>query len=170
MPPGLARVIAQSVREQLLEPTTALRFPLRPPGFQSTFRQRQRARSDQFAEIAQAAIAERYGTKLSAPALAPKRVEGERYTLNPSSLFDRQRVLPRVHPGPQRARVRRAVSAVGNHIDIAFSMRGATNAGSEVQISGLRKYMPDYETLALRGRCRIRSLCSTPGARLRMPW
>jgi DNA (cytosine-5)-methyltransferase 1 len=60
VPPGLAEVIAVSVREQLLRPRRRLTFPKRADGFQSTFRQRQRERTNHFKQVAKTIIAERF--------------------------------------------------------------------------------------------------------------
>lgn len=60
VPPLLAHVIAASVREQLVDRTPDLTFPCRPPGFKSTFRQRQRERTHHFRHVAKKVIDERF--------------------------------------------------------------------------------------------------------------
>lgn len=60
VPPLLARVIAMSVREQLLEPTTELTYPRRKFGYAATFRQRQRERTKHFKQVAVKVIEERF--------------------------------------------------------------------------------------------------------------
>ena len=60
VPPQLAYVMASAVRDQLLRPSKALEFPVRPFRFTSTFRQRQRERSKSFREIAKLAIEQQY--------------------------------------------------------------------------------------------------------------
>jgi DNA (cytosine-5)-methyltransferase 1 len=60
VPPLLARILAMSVREQLLEHRQELTYPRRPFGFSATFRQRQRERTKHFRTVAERAIAERY--------------------------------------------------------------------------------------------------------------
>lgn len=60
VPPVLAEVIATSVREQLLRPSSKFTYALRPPGFVPTFRQRQRERTHHFKNVASRAIAERF--------------------------------------------------------------------------------------------------------------
>src|SRR5690606_28607528 len=60
VPPRLSEVIAISLREQVFEANDrSLTYPIRPSGFKSTFRLRQRDRSARFKEIAQKAIQER---------------------------------------------------------------------------------------------------------------
>jgi DNA (cytosine-5)-methyltransferase 1 len=60
VPPRLAYVMASAVRDQLLRPTKQVEFAVRPFGFSSTFRQRQRERSKTFREIAARAIEQQY--------------------------------------------------------------------------------------------------------------
>jgi DNA (cytosine-5)-methyltransferase 1 len=57
VPPKLARAIAVSVRQQLITQSSRLELRVRQPGFQSTFRQRQRLKNKQFNEIARRVIA-----------------------------------------------------------------------------------------------------------------
>ena len=61
VPPRLAEVIAVSVREQLLSPTKQMTYPLRKDGFQSTFRQRQRATTEYYRNVAKSEIERRFG-------------------------------------------------------------------------------------------------------------
>lgn len=60
VPPKLAEVIAVSVREQLLRPRNSLTYTLRPATFKSTFRQRQRERTNHYKKIAEETIALRF--------------------------------------------------------------------------------------------------------------
>lgn len=60
VPPGLAEVIAVSVKEQLLRPAKALTYPSRRAEFSSTFRQRQRERTNHFKAVAKIEIAKRF--------------------------------------------------------------------------------------------------------------
>ena len=153
VPPKLAEAIARSVREQLLDRTPSLTLPLRPFGFRSTFRQRQRQRSDRFAEIAQTAISEQYAQRpVAAIKVAPD--SSERYVLNPRTLFDRRRhVAPGSKSLDRTAPVYEvAVAVSGSHIDIKFNTKNASDGKVNVEISGLRKYLPGFDTLTLRGK------------------
>ncbi len=60
VPPLLARVIAISVREQLIDGLTKFTYPARAFGYQATFRQRQRERTKHFEAVAQQAITEKF--------------------------------------------------------------------------------------------------------------
>jgi DNA (cytosine-5)-methyltransferase 1 len=153
VPPRLARAIACSVREQLFSKTSKLELPLRPVEFRSTFRQRQRERSKDFALIAQAAMAEQYGRLPS----AEKKISpdtNERYMLNPRTLFDRRRLKSKVTSGLDTMApiYDVAVSVSGSHIKIDFNTRGAANGSAKIEISGLRKYLPGFDSLSLNGK------------------
>jgi DNA (cytosine-5)-methyltransferase 1 len=60
VPPLLAEVLAVSVRQQILRPTKDLTYPVRPVGFKSSFRQRQRERTKLFKAVASAEISKRF--------------------------------------------------------------------------------------------------------------
>lgn len=60
VPPKLAEVLAVSVREQILRPVKKQTYPLRPCGFSSTFRRRQREISEYYKEVAKQEIAKRF--------------------------------------------------------------------------------------------------------------
>ncbi|MCJ8052773.1 DNA cytosine methyltransferase [Shinella curvata] len=147
VPPRLAYALAVSVREQLLESTQDLTFAVRPANFKSTFRQRQRLRSARFAEVAKEAIATQYPA--SATHNKPSAVaERESYRLAPKNLFDRTK-----HAADQKISGERAYSIecsdLGPHIEMEFRGPAKTNRVSIVEISGLRKYLPNYDTLRL---------------------
>lgn len=150
VPPKLAYVIASSVREQLLEPSKNLQFALRPEGFTSTFRQRQRARTKRFAEIAQEAIALKYGKK-SSRKKAKQATAAEQYFLNPKNLFDRQHFHDRTLLKSALPQFHVTVEEAASHIEINIQrIDGAkTKSGSMIQITGLKKYLPGYDTLTL---------------------
>lgn len=150
VPPRLAYVIATSVREQLVDGKKTQTFPVRSAGFTSTFRQRQRQRTKRFDEIARIAIAKKYKAKT----IVFKRadVETENYFLNPKNLFDRRKFTRKPHPNSLPL-YQVAIKETGNHISIQFdraNMGAASNV--ELQVAGLKKYLPDFESLSLRGR------------------
>lgn len=64
VPPRLAKVLAVSVKEQLLRPVKYLTYEVRPDGFKSTFRQRQRESTAKYKEIARKEIQKRFGKGL----------------------------------------------------------------------------------------------------------
>ncbi len=73
VPPLLAKVIATSVREQLLDKEGGLTFPCRAFGYAPTFRQRQRERTKHFQAVADRVIDERFGGRTVAAGPAVKR-------------------------------------------------------------------------------------------------
>ena len=60
VPPRLAYTVALSLREQIFDSRGTIKLPLRPEGFVSTFRQRQRERTKKFKVIAAEAIRQQY--------------------------------------------------------------------------------------------------------------
>ena len=60
VPPRLAFVVASALREQFFCARGRVEFPLRPEGFVSTFRHRQRERTKEFKQIADEAIRQQY--------------------------------------------------------------------------------------------------------------
>lgn len=153
VPPRLAEVIAVSVREQLLAPVQDLTYEVRPQDFQSTFRNRQRARSKQFAVIAKKAIRELYGThrpELKSGATVPKKTV---YHLNPDSLFDRRQIQSAKKLNALLPIYKVEVTETGRHVDIKFDRNSATACGSaKVHIEGLKKYLPGFDTVHLEGK------------------
>lgn len=147
VPPRLSFVIAQSVREQLLEPRKSLTFKLRPAGFASTFRQRQRLKSERFSEIARVTIEEQYGKRKSAVRHASVT---QSYFLNPCSLFDRRRIKLEARLKDSNSKFSVHVADAGTHVELKVARMGnVRSAQSVVEISGLRKYLPGYDTLRL---------------------
>lgn len=149
VPPLLARVVATSLREQLLDRVGCPSLKLRQPGFRSTFRQRQRGRSKEFDGVATAAIAQQYPLDASAAKVVRLGVVSERYGLSPKSMFDRTKSR---WPDANTSNIPVygvVVSERGGHIDISFSGRRPTGKAT-VTIEGLRKYLPDFDSLTLR--------------------
>ena len=152
VPPLLAHCIAISVREQLLDLTGPKILPTRPPDFKSTFRQRQRLRSHEFDQIAGRAISEQYDPntrKAPIDNIFPSR---ETYYLNPSHLFDKQRHKQMKKLDHSSPIYKVKVSENKNHIKINFSNENAIDTDIfKIEISGLTKYLPNYETLSATG-------------------
>jgi len=98
VPPELARVIATSVREQILEGVKTLTYRARPSDFKPTFRQRQRERTKHFRKVATEAIEKRFGGCDAAPAgqITRSRTEYLRYTglFTPTLLSAKPKAFP----------------------------------------------------------------------------
>lgn len=155
VPPRLAFVLATSVREQLLEARAAQTFAVRPRGFASTFRSRKRQKSRRFRQIAAAAIRQRYGEGVLLPLFsAGGQGQGsagagqQRYFVRYKGLFDRK-----VGARRGRAAASVAVEEAGPRIRMDFTtgQKACQKARAQVQIAGLRKYLPEYDTLVLQG-------------------
>jgi DNA (cytosine-5)-methyltransferase 1 len=81
VPPALANVIATSVREQIFDRRRTYTFPVRPPGFHPTFRQRQRERTNSFKAIATQRIQEQYGNVQNLEKVRRQKSEVKTYNL-----------------------------------------------------------------------------------------
>lgn len=149
VPPRMALIIATSVREQLFEHKKQQTFTLRQDDFQSTFRQRQRSRSLKFQEIAKKAIAENYGDKKGLKKL-PLQKTVEQFHFAPTHLFDRIRSTIKNETNETR-QFNVKTKEIGNQIQIDISTNG-NDCGqfSKVEIFGLNKYLPSFDSVKLR--------------------
>ena len=156
VPPRLAAVIAQSVREQVFDKSNKLTHRLRPDGFKSTFRQRQRERTKRFKGIAEKAIAARYGAKQRRAFSARKSDVTTTYLVEYNTLFSRTVLKNAAQVKGPGAKI--DVIDSGPNIELTFtSLTKPKSIGSvEISITGLRKYLPDYETL--KAQCNISSV------------
>lgn len=152
VPPRLAYVMACAVRDQLLEARSDQEFRVRPVGFKSTFRKRQRERSKRFEDIAQAAIKKCYGAQPGKPALLTPAASTEVFFLSPKSLFDHRRLARRPSRREGTAVYQVEVRERGPHIEIRFDKADALRGEGALEISGLCKYLPNFDTLSLKGR------------------
>jgi DNA (cytosine-5)-methyltransferase 1 len=148
VPPKLAEVIAISVREQLLDQSPTLTFPVRWAGFRSTFRQRQRERTLHFKQVAAREIQRRF----AAPKGTAERrqVTEERYFFIKRGLFHKE-VLQRLPGDLGTANVFAVSSRVeGKRAEISFH-RHDSSLPSKLQVSvnitGLEKYIGDLDVL-----------------------
>lgn len=143
VPPALAAVIATAVREQLLDVVEEQTHPVRTESFKSTFRQRQRSKSAHFHEVAKAANSVRGKDAELATTSEPSA-----YFVTHEGLFDRKRhKTPHGLPG-DALEIR--VSEAGGHIDLQVSRLDKVDAPeSRIDISGLRKYLPGYDSLSV---------------------
>lgn len=146
VPPALAAVFATAVREQLLESINEQTHPIRPANFNSTFRVRQRLKSAHFHKVAKAANAAR-----AEDAELIVNAEPHSYFITHNGLFDRQR-HERVHGLPGDA-LEIHVSEASGHVDLEIQrLAGPDLPQSRIEISGLRKYLPGYDSLSVSAR------------------
>lgn len=151
VPPRLAFVLATSVKEQFLRPATELTFSPRADGFKSTFRQRQRLKTKQFQEVARRAVAAQYKTREVSPSV-PSKSNVETYYLEPKSLFDRSK-----HASLRKSRTDRQFQVkrveLWRHVEIEVrDLNFASGRTSIIEISGLKKYLPEYDTVTLTAK------------------
>ena len=143
VPPALAEVIAVAVREQLLEPVVNFTYPVRESGFKSTFRVRQRQKSAHFHEVAKAANAAQ--TRNPAPKLVGKP---SCYWVTHSGLFNRERHSSIEGLSGNAMEVR--ISEKRSHVDVYIQrLDGESLPASKIEIEGLRKYLPGYDSLSV---------------------
>lgn len=143
VPPRLAGVIATAVKDQLLEPVNEQTYAIRPDGFQSTFRVRQRQKSAHFHAVAKAAnvaLAQDAGHTLTG--------KSGRYYVTHKGLFDRKKhTSSRGLPG-DALRVR--VTERSSHIDLEIDrLDTRVLPVSRIEVTGLRKYLPGYDSLSV---------------------
>ena len=144
VPPRLAFVIASAVRDQLISPSKQQTFRVRPVGFRSTFRQRQRERSARFAEVAQEAI--KKIQKIPSDK-GTSHLRSKTYFLSPRNLFDRTELA-----GRRGAVYSIDVSENRSHIELKFrSVAAEADNKFRINVSGLRKYLPDFDTMEIFG-------------------
>jgi DNA (cytosine-5)-methyltransferase 1 len=143
VPPQLAHIIARSVRWQVYGDSSAGEgLRVRPPGFSSTFRQRQRERSKHYKEIAARAIAERYALDQQEQDVVPNR---EVYYLRQNGFFESD-----IYEDPP------LICEVGSRLfeidvldggaklDIQMGRRGVSKEQCRrvtIDITGLKKYL-----------------------------
>lgn len=149
VPPLLAQVIATSVREQLIDRKSELTFPCRPPGFESTFRQRQRERTHHFREVAKKVIDERFKRTRVTQQTRRKRKPQTTYSVYEGFFGKRSLAAP-----PTRAAVTgRAFSSVaefnGDCIALAFARLhgGKWCRRIKIEITGLHEGLTSIRQL-----------------------
>jgi DNA (cytosine-5)-methyltransferase 1 len=142
VPPRLASVIAKAVKEQLFDRVGVQTVAARPESFISTFRQRQRARSTRFHEIAKQAIKKQYA-KGGRPSKSPSG-QASHYYVEARSLFDIERSNDRLKASIFEV----DVSETSGCIELTFSgLNNKSDHASVIEIVGLSKYLPGYESL-----------------------
>lgn len=148
VPPLLAEVLAVSVRQQILRPTKNLAYPMRPNGFKSTFRQRQRERTLHFKAVARAEISKRFP---KVELIRPRRKSTQEFVASFEGLFEKTvretNDYPRlgetafgVSIGKDRSLTSVAVERLGSGIRKLQRL--------ELSISGLKKYLITVDELS----------------------
>jgi DNA (cytosine-5)-methyltransferase 1 len=147
VPPRLAEVLAISLKEQLLRKRGPYAFPIRPFGFQSTFRQRQRDRTHHFRNVAQKEFSRRRPP--SSKAHAARVSEDNRYFVSAAGQFSRARSSKRPARNPAEIAFQVSVKEAKGAISIEIKRTSYTRrrlVGS-IEISGLSKYLGRIERL-----------------------
>jgi len=149
VPPRLAMVLAESIKEQLLRAKQDRKHKLRPDGFKSTFRQRQRERSSEFKEVAQRVIRQKYGKVQQY--IDPDSVKPitERCYVQYRNLFERD--VSNKKPkgdGVYKLVLTEAGSFLRQDID-QVTGADAESVAVEISVTGLRKYLPRFESFRL---------------------
>lgn len=159
VPPKLASAIAISVREQLFDRTNERTHFDRSADFKSTFRSRQRARSSKFSKIAKKAIEVQYGSKSVGDHKLIGTKEFDSYYLIANGLFERKKYKTRPRERDESRRYQVKVKDASRHIsidvDLLFNDSNILETNDEkssVYISGLSKYLPNYDTLEVNAR------------------
>ena len=151
VPPRMAHVLAVAVKEQLFERTTSLTFPIRPFGFISTFRVRQRARAGAFKEIAQQAIETKYGKDYNQ--LKAVQVEKDSFYLKAISFFAQEKMKRKPAKLSADDRLFKFQVEQSNAlvvIDSECVEEDASLRSMGVRIEGLSKYVGNVDKLMLK--------------------
>ncbi|MGJ8652484.1 MAG: DNA (cytosine-5-)-methyltransferase [Opitutaceae bacterium] len=151
VPPKFAEVIATSVKEQVLRPIRSLTYQIRTPCFVSTFRRRQRERSKQFKEVAHASIKAKYGRCIS--------YEDNEVRIKPKTIKFHSRYLEKFEREEQKNQFKELEGRVFSSVicEAARFIRIDTdqihpaekNLTIDVEIEGLKKYLPHFSSLKL---------------------
>ena len=154
VPPKVAEIFACSIREQVFDNANELEFPLRPVGFKSKFRQRQRERSKTFKGKAKKAISKRYGKQPEVDH-SSRDTQVVFYT-EYASFFGRTIMDGTSSPRFSGAKV--SLRDQGRSVIMEYE---STSPGREIgemslTINGLKKYLPKYE--AFTATCSLKSV------------
>ncbi len=150
VPPRLAETLATSVREQLLERKlgSELTYPVRPAGFKSTFRLRQRDRTHHFKKVAANEIESRFGAAVEIVGNRPIQRES-RYMVASGFFTVEEEAAPRPVSEGERRYLLETVWET-QHIEMSV-----TNVAVDVPliltiaIDGLAKYLGSIDKLSL---------------------
>lgn len=153
VPPRLAFVVASSLREQIFDSRRMINLPLRPEGFVSTFRHRQRERTKEFKLIAAEAIRQQY-PRHDSHAATVVSFRDEDYFLLAEGHFRTIKHHNYVSPANVDQVVYK-VSVRENNDNISIDLKrlgcreGSLLHGS-VDIRGLRKYMGRLDAVKIK--------------------
>jgi len=146
VPPGLAKVIAVSVKEQLLRPAKDLTYTSRAEGFSSTFRQRQRERTKHFKLVAEEEIAKRFPNVF--PIDQPRISAKADFFVGYEGFFVKEVLEKITKPAIGKRYYSISEQRSGNHIELLVSpVVGKPKRQIEITISGLSKYLLSVDVL-----------------------
>jgi DNA (cytosine-5)-methyltransferase 1 len=146
VPPGLAQVIAASVREQLLRPGKVMKYPVRSHDFVSTFRQRQRERTNHFKEVAKREIAERFPNII--PIDLQKANSKTDFFVGYDGFFNKETMFELSKVNSEKRFYSITEERIGSRIDLIIKpVVGRAKRQIEITISGLSKYLLSVDVL-----------------------
>lgn len=151
VPPGLAEVLAVSVKEQLLRPADILEYPLRKDGFVSTFRKRQRESTEYYKKVAKREIENRFDN-------FHEQQEQEfsflhKYYIGFTSKFATTLFTKKPTEKQQEKLIScfKVESTCKNEmINLSITSCLAEACAGEIQISGLKKYLIKVDTALVK--------------------
>jgi len=151
VPPLLAKIIAESVKEQIFNPSDQLNYPLRKDGFQSTFRARQRERTNNFKKIAQEAIKTKYGKLRVDKIVKGVKPKTKEYLVAYTDRFSRNIFFDDNSTFSNYLSC--TLTEIGNHIRLdcdAYEQDNFPDIDINISINGLKKYLPNFDSLKLQ--------------------
>jgi DNA (cytosine-5)-methyltransferase 1 len=150
VPPRLAQVIAESIKEQILRPSDSLKHKLRTDEFVSTFRKRQRERSKEFKNTAQKAIKKQYGCISKYNDDEPVKPSTSKFYSAYDGLFTREEFSKK----PSSTVYFESVLTESNRfIRLDLDQKSKVQPESHIEVSisvnGLSKYLPKFDKFKL---------------------
>jgi len=152
VPPLLAEVLAVSVRQQILRPTRKLTYPIRPAGFHSSFRRRQRERTVDFKNLARKEIAKRFP---NVEMLRPRKRSNKDFIVSFEGMFEKtvHKVFMPLMLGQTSFGVSVTKDREVTTVNIERLNSGTRRAlGIEIYISGLEKYLLTVDRLSCKAK------------------
>ncbi len=149
VPPKLAEVLAVSVKEQILRPVSRLTYKVRPEGFESTFRRRQREATNRYKEIARREIDKRFGKNLSGE--ENWKYSNDKYFVY-KSMFEKEILgVKRKIDSSDNSKIFRVKTKGANQkLNIKCSQMFCDNSlYLKVRIYGLKKYLQKIDEVIL---------------------
>lgn len=151
VPPKLAYCLAVSVKEQLLAKKSEkeLTFPLRPEGFVSTFRTRQREKSKRFKEIANQAIIKKYGDLTHYDEDTETKPVSEKFYVVRDNKFHRSTESRKPKTAFKFSELIITEAAKHIRMDLDEHSQSKFSIKLEINLTGLKKYLPKFDSLKL---------------------